>query len=183
MRTMFSMAGAIAISGMAVLTIAQASSPQTPATKTQIPKSIQAEHEAIHGMLVEATRAPGRVGAAAKTLADVLDPHFNREEEIALPPLGVLAPLAARTKLTDAQASEVLTMSDSLRRELPRMLEEHTRIRAAVDGLRQAAKAERAVKYEQLADDLAMHAQTEEEIMYPAAVLVGDLIRAARQAK
>lgn len=183
MRTMFLIATAIAISGMAVLATAQSSGHQTPEAKTQIPKSIQAEHLAIHSMLVEATRVPGRVGAAAKTLAEVLDPHFEREEEIALPPLGVLAPLAARTKLTDAQATEVLAMSDSLRRELPRMLDEHKRIRAAVDGLRQAAKAERAVKYEQLADDLAMHAQTEEEIMYPAAVLVGDLIRAARQAR
>jgi iron-sulfur cluster repair protein YtfE (RIC family) len=151
------------------------------AEKIQIPKSIQSEHEAIHSLLIEATRAPGRVGAAAKVLAEVLHPHFLREEQIALPPLGLLAPLAAHTRLPDDQASEALTMSDSLRRELPRMLEEHKRIRAAVDGLRQAARAEQTVKYEQLADQLSLHAQTEEEVLYPAAILVGDLIRATRR--
>jgi hypothetical protein len=112
-----------------------------------------------------------------------LHPHFVREEEIALPPLGVLAALAARTSLADGQVSEVLAMTDALRRELPRMLEEHKHIRAAVDGLRQAAKAEQAVKYEQLADQLALHAQTEEEVLYPAAIVVGDLLRATGRDK
>lgn len=152
-------------------------------TNDRIPKSVQAEHAAIHSALVEATQVPGRVGAAAKALAEVLHPHFEREEEIALPPLGLLAPLAAGDKLQDADLSPVLTMTDSLRRELPRMLEEHKRIRAAVDTLRQAARAEQTIKYEQLADQLALHAQTEEEVLYPAAVLVGDLIRARRTTK
>ena len=60
-----------------------------------IPQSLQAEHHEIHEALAEATPAPGRVGAAAKELAAVLDPHFERENQIALPPLGLLAPLAA----------------------------------------------------------------------------------------
>ena len=33
-------------------------------------------------------------------------------------------------------------------------------------------------KYERLANDLALHAQTEEELLYPAAILVGDIVRA-----
>ena len=77
-----------------------------------------------------------------------------------------------------ADVSAVLAMTDSLRRELPRMLEEHARIRAAVDALRLAASTEQNPKVRQLADQLALHAQTEEEVLYPAAVLVGDLIRA-----
>lgn len=146
-------------------------------TTTQIPKSVQAEHAAIHSVLVEATRAPGRVGTAAKNLAEILHPHFVREEEIALPPLGLLALISAGASLTEAQVAEVVAMTDSLRRELPRMLEEHKRIHAAVDDLREAARAEQSVKYEQLADQLALHAQTEEEVLYPAAILVGDVIR------
>jgi hypothetical protein len=151
--------------------------------KIEIPQSIQAEHEAIHSELVEATKAPGRTGAAAKALAEVLHPHFVREEEIALPPLGLLALLAAGTKLSDVQESEALAMTDSLRRELPKMLHEHKQIRAAVEGLRHAASEERALRYQQLADQLALHAKTEEEVLYPAAVLVGDLIRAKQPGK
>jgi hypothetical protein len=92
--------------------------------------------------------------------------------------LGLLAPLAVGDRLEDADVSAVLAMTDSLRRELPRMLVEHTRIRAAVDALRVAAGAEQNPRVRQLADQLALHAQTEEEVLYPAAVLVGDLLRA-----
>ena len=148
------------------------------AASTVIPKSVQLEHHAIHSALEEAMKAPGRVGSAARALAEVLHPHFVREEEIALPPLGALAPLAA--DVMPSEAAEILAMTDSLKRELPRMLEEHKQIRAAVDDLRAAARAERVTRYEQLADQLALHAQTEEEVLYPAAVLVGDIVRARR---
>jgi hypothetical protein len=143
-----------------------------------VPASVHAEHEVIHAALIEATRAAGRVGAAANALASVLHPHFVREEQIALPPLGLLAPLAAGTAIPAATVSEVLTMTDALKRELPQMLEEHKRIRAAVETLRVAAIADGATKHQQLAAQLLLHAQTEEDVLYPAAVLVGDLIRA-----
>jgi len=141
-----------------------------------IPASVEAEHRAIHEALVQATRAPGQVGAAARRLAEVLHPHFVREEQIALPPLGLLAPLAAGKR--PPEMAEALAMTDALRRELPDMLEEHTRIRAAVQALRAAAEAEQAESALRLAEQLALHAQTEEEVLYPAAILVGDVIRA-----
>jgi hypothetical protein len=126
--------------------------------------------------LKEATRATGRVGQAAQELAKVLHPHFVREEEIALPPLGLLSRLASGDVTADM--ADVLSMTDALKRELPQMLEEHKAIRAAVENLRVAARADDAEKYERLANDLALHAQTEEELLYPAAILVGDLVRA-----
>lgn len=145
-----------------------------------IPESIQREHEAIHSALVAATRAPGRVGSAAKALADVLHPHFVREEQIALPPLGLLAPLAAGDAIPDAALSAAAEMTRTLRAEMPRMLEEHVRIRAAVAELRAAAESAGAEAQRELADELALHAQTEEQVLYPAALLVGDRLRARR---
>lgn len=145
-----------------------------------IPQSLEAEHHELHEALLEATRIPGRVGAAAKELAAVLDPHFARENEIALPPLGLLAALAAGKTPTWQQ--EALVMTDALRKEMPRMLEEHKRIRAATEKLRAVAREEKARAQQQFAERLAAHAQTEEEILYPAAILVGDVIR-ARMAK
>ena len=141
-----------------------------------IPPSLQAEHHEIHEALLEATRVRGRVGAAAKELAAVLDPHFERENEIALPPLGLLAPLASGK--TPPGQQEVLAMTDALRKEMPRMLEEHKRIRAATEKLRAVAHEEKATAQEQFTERLAAHARTEEEILYPAAILVGDIIRA-----
>lgn len=143
---------------------------------TGIPGSIRAEHEEIHSALERATQEPGRVGQTARTLAKTLHPHFVREEQIALPPLGLLAALA-RGEFTGAMV-DMLPMTDSLRLELPRMLEEHTAIRRATAALAAAARAERNAWVAELAAKLALHAQTEEEVLYPAAVLVGDLVRA-----
>lgn len=155
---------------------------EATATKIEIPDPVREEHAEIRSALVEATKASGRIGVAAKSLARILHPHFVREEQIALPPLGLLAPLAAGVTVPDAEASEAMAMSDSLGLELPKMLEEHNQIRAAVERLRQAAISARVAKYQRLADQLALHAQTEEEVLYPAAILVGEILR-ARQGK
>ena len=181
-RTMTVPAAVLAIAAL-ITFLATISCPTTAAEKTmlttiEIPGSLRIEHAAIHSALVDATKMPGAVGEAARKVADVLHGHFVREEEIALPPLGLLAWLAAGERLTAAETSAALSMTDALRRELPHMLDEHTRIRAAVQGLKAAAQSQRANRYAQLADDLALHAQTEEEVLYPAAVLVGDIIRA-----
>jgi hypothetical protein len=176
-----------------VLAIAVLASPlmldavqHAPAAKTQkfsvnIPESLRTEHAAVHSALVEATKAPGRVGEAARELAKVLHPHFEREEQIALPPLGLLAPLA--TGARPPGMAEVLAMTDALKRELPRMLDEHKQIHVAVEKLRVAAREARAPKHEEFAAALALHAQTEEEVLYPAALLVGEVVRARLQGK
>ena len=176
MRAVFRMAMPFIIS--AVLLFAGGVGARIMPTTIEIPRSVQIEHQAIHAALVEATKATGPVGPAAAELARVLHPHFVREEEIALPPLGLLARLAAGTHIPDAERAAVLEMSDTLKRELPQMLEEHTRIRAAVGELRRAAIAAGDAAAEELATELALHAQTEEEVLYPAAILVGDVIRA-----
>ena len=142
----------------------------------RIPESLRAEHAEIHAELERATKAPGAVGATARTLAALLQPHFVREEQIALPPLGLLAPLARGEHGSTLRA--VLPMTDSLKAELPRMLEEHRAIRAATLRLGQTARSAGNAPVARLAEKLALHARSEEEIFYPAAVLVGDLVRA-----
>ena len=144
-----------------------------------IPMSMRAEHREIHESLERATKLPGRVGAAARELAAVLHPHFVREEQIALRPLALLAPLS-RGEATPAMRA-VLPMTDSLRAELPRMLEEHAAIRAATTRMGEVARAEGNAEVARLAEKLALHARSEEEVFYPAALLVGDLVRARVQ--
>ena len=62
--------------------------------KFTIPQPLQHEHEALHERLRLATQAGGEVGEAAKALAHLMHPHFVKEDQIALPPLGLLAALA-----------------------------------------------------------------------------------------
>jgi hypothetical protein len=44
--------------------------------------------------------------------------------------------------------------------------------------LRDVARARGNLPVQRLADQLLLHAQSEEQMMYPAALLVGDLVRA-----
>jgi hypothetical protein len=54
-----------------------------------------------------------------------------------------------------------------------RMLDEHKLIVAALRKLMQAATEEKLQGYARFAQKLILHAQMEEEILYPAAVVVG----------
>jgi hypothetical protein len=178
--SLVSVAGTVAVAALAASALITAVATQ-PAASLQIPEGLRAEHEAIHSALEQATRAPGRVGEAAAELARVLHPHFERENQIALPPLGLLAALARGARPADEAAA--LEMTDALKAEMPRMLAEHQEIRVATMRLRNVARAEGAAAVEHLAEELAAHAQMEEDVMYPAAILVGDVIRARSQGK
>lgn len=57
---------------------------------TSIPHTILVEHDALHAELERATKLPGRLGEMAATVARVLHAHFEKEEQLALPPLGLL---------------------------------------------------------------------------------------------
>ena len=48
------------------------------------------EHEELHGELVKGLTAGGATEANAKAVAKLLHPHFVKEEEFALPLLGLL---------------------------------------------------------------------------------------------
>lgn len=140
-----------------------------------IPKPLKAEHDELHEELVRATKAPGAVGEAAKEVARLLHPHFVLEEEFALPPLGLLAAVARGE--TPAGAGQGLAMAERLRKELPRMLEEHGAIVRALAELTKAAKREGKLEVARFAEKLTLHAQTEEEVLYPATLVLGEVLR------
>lgn len=73
--------------------------------------------------------------------------HFLKEEDYALPPLGLLRALS-EGRFESAMA-DVLSMTDKLKAELPTML----------------------------AEQLMFHAQTEEQVSYPAAILIGEFVK------
>jgi hypothetical protein len=72
------------------------------------------------------------------------------------------------------EMAEVLPMTRRLKAELPKMLAEHKQIVGALEKLRAAAHAAGRAEYENFADALVLHAQTEEQVLYPAAILVGE---------
>lgn len=145
----------------------------------RIPSSLKIEHEELHSELAKATQIPGRMGDAAKTVAAILKPHFKKEEEYALPPLGLLSVLAEGN--ISSEIRQVLLMTDKLNVELPHMLEEHKAIVAALNDFIEEAKNARMSEYVHFAEKLTLHARNEEEVLYPAALLVGKFIKLKSQ--
>ena len=141
----------------------------------EIPLPLQQEHEQLHAELRRVTQADGEVGEAARRLARLMHPHFVKEDEIALPPLGLLQALAAGR--FDPAMGGVLDLTARLRTELPAMLAEHRSIVDALDRLQDAARRAGRDDVVEFAQALKLHAATEEQVMYPAAILVGGLVR------
>lgn len=140
-----------------------------------IPEPLTIEHEELHKDLARAIKAGGRTGEAARVVAERLHPHFVKEEEYALPPLGLLVRLVRGEPIADAD--EAVAMTGRLKAELPAMLADHQAIVAALRDLRSAAEAEHHPEVERFATALALHARTEEEVLYPAAILVGEVLK------
>jgi len=143
----------------------------------QIPPALKADHEELHSELVRATKAGGRTGEAAKAVAKLMHPHFVKEEEYALPPLGLLGPLS-KGKI-EPDMAEALEMTKKLEAEMPQMLAEHKDIVVALQRLIEAAKAESLLEYARFAEKLMAHARTEEEVSYPTALLIGRYLKIA----
>ena len=146
-----------------------------PNTRFTIPQPLKLEHEELHAELVKATQEAGEIGEAAKAVAKLLHPHFVKEEEYALPPLGLLAPLAEGAITPDM--TTVISMTDRLKADLPHMLQEHQQIVAALETLAKAADKGGKPQYARFAEKLTLHAQTEEQVLYPAAILVGEYLK------
>lgn len=141
------------------------------------PRSLETEHEALHADLVALTKLPGKVGDAARLVATRLHEHFVLEEECAVPPLALLGPLA-QGGASPAMRS-ILPKTDRLRAEMPRMLAEHRAILEAVGQLAKAGEQEGRPEAAAFAERLRLHAATEEEVLYPAAILVGEYLKRA----
>jgi hypothetical protein len=92
-----------------------------------------------------------------------------------LPPLGLLAALAQGK--VEAGMADVLKMTDRLKPELGTMLAERKEFVGALAKLVDAAKAENKPDIVHFAEKVILHAQTEEQVLYPTAILVGDIVR------
>ncbi len=142
----------------------------------EIPESLELEHEELHRQLVDAMKEGGKLGEAAKAVANILHPHFEKEEEYALPPLGVLSYLAKQTQISPEMKS-ILTMTDRLKADLPRMIEEHNGIVTALEHLIEVAEKENKPGIIQFAEKLKLHAKIEEQVLYPTAILIGEYLK------
>ncbi len=148
---------------------------QTSLLKT--PDSLVEEHEEIFGEFRRFAKWNDRTGDAIRQLLRVLEPHFEKEEEVAMPLLGALAPLSsgkppargAARKTTD----EILSLHSKLLKEMPSMLAEHKKIHDRILHAKEEATKENHNDVIEMLEALEHHAKVEEEVLYPAAILTG----------
>ena len=138
--------------------------------KFTVPTTLQQEHEALHDELRRATQAGGEIGEAAKILAGLEKQKEGKKRmkmvgRVEVPQEAFVAALLSRER------------AERLEADLPAMLEEHQAIVVALRRLRDAAERAGRKDIVVFAEQLVQHARTEEEVMYPAAILVGRHVR------
>lgn len=143
--------------------------------KPQVPSSIKKEHEYLLDKIHKITLFQDSTGRAAIKLNDLLQHHFTEEEDYVLPPLGIL-PLLASGKLPDS-TKEVTQLCEQLKSQLLHLSAEHQLIKAFMDELMQSATNENHPGIIEFEKELEKHANTEEEVFFPAAILIGEYLK------
>lgn len=137
------------------------------------PDSLAIEHEELHRSLAAIIKKGGKNGKLAQAVADLLHPHFTLEEELAMPLLGLLEPIFRGGKIPEA--GEAIILGEKLEQSMEKMLGEHRKIVTALNKLERLEP--------KFARKLKLHAQNEEEVLYPAAIMVGRYLRSLSHSK
>lgn len=154
-------------------------------SELSVPLAIKTEHEHLHHELEAAVASGGKTGTRAREVAAILLPHFEAEEAYAMPPLGLLESMARKDVLDEPQVQAAIGMADRLRREYGQMLKEHEVMTQTLRKLAAAARDEGKPEQAAFAESLILHAKNEEQVLYPATLVIGDYLelqRASRRA-
>lgn len=143
--------------------------------KPKIPKAIQHGHESLCSELEDVIDQGGRVGEKAKTLKDTMNFHFRKEEEYALPPLGLLVALSEGSWEIDSK--EAIKMADSLQTDWCEMAKEHSDIAKVMHELKQIADEDNNFVAKQFVKSLTLHMELEDQVLYPTTILIGNYLK------
>ncbi len=151
-------------------------SPLEP-VKLSIPEPLQLSHAQLEAALSETMQADGRTMIVAEAVVQLLESHFQKESEEVLRILGLLEPLAA-----DAiGVAEDYPELNNLEANESSLHQEHAALIAAAEKLRTAAREEGADAILEFAERLLMRIRLDEEIFYPAALLIRNYLRLKRR--
>lgn len=142
------------------------------------PKALLDGHQNLFNDIESIIDLGGRIGENAKMLADISRPHFKKEEEYALPPLNLLSALSEGNWEFDTKAA--IEMAERLEVKLSEMKEEHGVIRKLLGDLNSLAEKENTQRIQQFIDDLKLHIEVEEQVLYPATIFVGKYLKDPR---
>ncbi len=143
--------------------------------KPEVPSSIKNEHEYLLNQMKTFTLFQDSTGRIALKLDSLMHHHFQEEEDFVLPPLSHLPSLASG-EIPDV-SKEVIQLTEQLKSQLAHMTAEHQLIKAYLVELKQAAALGNHPEVSEFEKAVHQHAITEEEVYFPAAILVGEYLK------
>jgi len=141
--------------------------------EVQAPDMMRAAHEEVYAGLFNYGHVGGETGKMVQKVHTLIRPHLNKEEEYILPQLGLLRHLIDDKVEDPKLMAEMIGYSEKLYDDLPMLRAEHQALRQAVEQLIQVADQEGQIEVATYAKHLLQHIQDEDDVFYPAAVLVG----------
>lgn len=139
--------------------------------KLKVPESLREEHEVFIDGLKSRSTSKDETGVELRRLLKLLEPHVEKEDELVLPLLGALQGMAEGLPLESPSA--VMRSYEKYAGQYVNMFAEHLPIRQALKRAKTAASRERHEDVVEILDALAHHSRVEEEVLYPAALLIG----------
>ncbi|MFD2518330.1 hemerythrin domain-containing protein [Salinimicrobium flavum] len=142
---------------------------------SEAPEFLLEDHQAFLKQLEPFTSYKDSTGLIAKELYEVMEYHFKEEEDYVLPPLGIL-PALAKDRVPQ-ESDKIMLQIEKFRKNETLMLAEHQMIGHFLIQLTRAAEREGHGELSGFEEALEKHAALEEEILFPAVLLIGDRLR------
>lgn len=118
-----------------------------------------------------ATSLDSLAGELARKLDQQLQDHMKRENDTITPLVSSFEGIAKGN--WPADAAELSQRFSAAETQYQQLLAEHREIRSLVNRLQAAAREEKEEEIVQFCEELTVHAQLEEQVLYPAAVITG----------
>ena len=144
------------------------------------PVSILLGHRTLEREFARTLELGGLAGLVAGNTAKALDVHFREEERLLFPLISYIAALPGGAAIPEPE--EISILSGRLEAAMPGLLEDHRVIRETLDDLAGAVRGADPGRLAAFAEMFHAHATTEEEIHFPAALLVGETLEGGNQA-
>ena len=151
--------------------------PSEETTKVELPPALRLSHARLSAILAKAMRARGQTMIAAEVVAQLLEPHLHKEDKDVLRILGLLDSLTASGKPGHAHDISEWNHLEPVEQSLQ---QERIALVRAVEKLAAAAKAEGADQVVEFAERLLLRLRLDEEVFYPAALLIRDYLSFGR---
>lgn len=140
--------------------------------KIKTPKAITHGHANLCEELNKIIENYSHIEKQTRTLNEIMTKHFNKEERYALPPLGLLLTLSEGNWELGEDA--VIEMTNDLDSHLGELKKEHENISENMLDLKAIAEKENYSDLKRFINDLEIHMELEDQVLYPASILIGN---------